>query len=59
LIAAIEHEARVGLVSTLWLSTNTAERVYARAGWQTVETVQHNGKPFALMRRELQHQALE
>ncbi|HUZ65082.1 MAG TPA: GNAT family N-acetyltransferase [Acetobacteraceae bacterium] len=53
LISAIEQEARAASVSTLWLYTNTAERVYARAGWQTVETVQHNGKPFALMRRNL------
>jgi N-acetylglutamate synthase-like GNAT family acetyltransferase len=53
LIAAVEQEARGVAVSTLWLYTNTAERVYARAGWQTVETVQHDGKPFALMQRRL------
>jgi GNAT superfamily N-acetyltransferase len=53
LIAAIEVQAAAGSIATLWLYTNTAERIYARAGWQTVETVQHNGKPFALMRRDL------
>jgi N-acetylglutamate synthase-like GNAT family acetyltransferase len=53
LIAAVEQEARQASISTLWLFTNTAERVYVRAGWQTVETIQHDGKPFALMRRDL------
>jgi GNAT superfamily N-acetyltransferase len=53
LIAAVEQQARAASISTLWLYTNTAERIYARAGWRTVETVRHNGKPFALMRRHL------
>lgn len=53
LIAGVEQEARKASIATLWLYTNTAERVYARAGWRTVETVQHDGKPFALMRRDL------
>ena len=53
LIAAVEREARSGSISTLWLYTNTAERIYARAGWQTVETVEHRGRPYALMRRDL------
>jgi GNAT superfamily N-acetyltransferase len=53
LIAAVEERARAGSIATLWLYTNTAERIYARAGWQTVETFQHRGKPSALMRREL------
>jgi GNAT superfamily N-acetyltransferase len=53
LIAAVEEEARKALVSTLWLYTNTAERVYARAGWRTIEILRHGGKPFALMRRDL------
>ena len=53
LIAAVEEEARRAAISTLWLYTNTAERIYARAGWQTVETVLHDSKPFALMRRDL------
>ncbi|HVZ07071.1 GNAT family N-acetyltransferase [Rhodopila sp.] len=53
LVAAVEDEARQASVATLWLYTNTAERIYARIGWRTVETVMHNGKPFALMRRDL------
>jgi GNAT superfamily N-acetyltransferase len=53
LVAAIEQTARAASISPLWLYTNTAERIYARAGWRTVETVQHRGTPFALMRRDL------
>jgi GNAT superfamily N-acetyltransferase len=53
LVAAVEEEARRASITTLWLYTNTAERIYARVGWRTVETVLHNGKPFALMRRDL------
>jgi GNAT superfamily N-acetyltransferase len=53
LVAAVEQECRSLSIPTLWLYTNTAERLYARAGWQTVETVEHGGKPFALMRRNL------
>jgi RimJ/RimL family protein N-acetyltransferase len=57
LIAAVEnHSAALGM-PVLWLYTNSAERIYARAGWKTVETVQHNGKPFALMRRDLRDPA--
>jgi hypothetical protein len=61
LIAAIEHEAQAASIATLWLYTNTAERVYARCAWRTVETVLHNGKPFALMRRDLhcEHYAIK
>jgi GNAT superfamily N-acetyltransferase len=53
LIAAVERLAREASIPTLWLYTNTAERLYARAGWRTVEIVQHDGRPFALMRRDL------
>jgi GNAT superfamily N-acetyltransferase len=53
LIAAVEQEARSASVPALWLYTNNAERIYTRAGWQTVETVRHGGKPFAPMRRDL------
>ncbi|WP_428536114.1 GNAT family N-acetyltransferase [Rhodopila sp.] len=53
LVAAVENTAAAASIPTLWLYTNTAERIYARLGWQTTETIQHNGKPFALMRREL------
>jgi GNAT superfamily N-acetyltransferase len=53
LIAAVEAECRKAMVPTLWLYTNTAERLYTRVGWKTVETIQHGGEPFALMRRDL------
>jgi len=53
LVAAVEEEARRQSIATLWLYTRTAERIYARVGWQTVETFLHNGNPYALMRRDL------
>ena len=53
LVAAVEEEARRQSISTLWLYTNTAERIYVRVGWRTVETILHDGKPSALMRRDL------
>jgi GNAT superfamily N-acetyltransferase len=53
LIIAVEEECRKASISTLWLYTNTAERIYRRAGWQTVETILRNDKPYALMRRDL------
>ena len=40
-------------IATAWLYTNTAERIYAKAGWQPVETIDRAGKmPVALMRRD-------
>ena len=53
LVSAVEEEARRQSISTLWLYTNTAERIYARLGWRTVETILHDGKPSALMLRDL------
>jgi N-acetylglutamate synthase-like GNAT family acetyltransferase len=54
LIEAVEAECRAASVPTLWLFTNTAERVYARAGWHSVETVRRQNKPSViLMRRNL------
>jgi GNAT superfamily N-acetyltransferase len=53
LIAAVEAAARAASVTTLWLYTTTAERVYLRAGWVTIEHFEHNGRPAALMRRDL------
>jgi N-acetylglutamate synthase-like GNAT family acetyltransferase len=53
LVAAVEAECRAISVSTLWLYTRTAERLYARAGWRTVEQIMFNGKAYALMRRDL------
>jgi GNAT superfamily N-acetyltransferase len=53
LISAVEREAGAASVSVLWLYTRQAERVYARAGWRTVETIQRDGAAYALMRRDL------
>lgn len=53
LVAAVEQEALAASIPTLWLYTHSAERIYARAGWRTVETVEHRGKPFALMKRDI------
>ncbi len=53
LIATVEQAAAAAGFPVLWLYTNTAERVYARAGWQPVEIVQHNDKAYTLMRRVL------
>jgi hypothetical protein len=43
------EEARKASIAILWLYTNTAEWVYARVGWRTIETVLHDCGPFALM----------
>jgi GNAT superfamily N-acetyltransferase len=52
LVSAVEQAARDAAIPTLWLYANKAERIYARAGWRTVETIQLGGNPFALMRRD-------
>jgi GNAT superfamily N-acetyltransferase len=53
LTAHVEDVCRGRSIATLWLYTRTAERIYARCGWRTVESVEHNGKVYALMRRDL------
>jgi len=53
LIAAVEEECRTASIPTLWLYTNTAEHIYARADWRTVELVQRGGKPVVFVRRDL------
>jgi len=53
LAEAVADEGRARGAPTLWLYTRTAERIYARVGWRTVENVEHNGKAYALMRRDL------
>ena len=53
LIQVIERSAVVAAVSTLWLHTEHAKRIYAKSGWQEVEVVQREGKlPVTLMRRD-------
>ena len=54
LIQAVEAACRSAGVGTLWLHTANAERVYARAGWHTVEVIERQGRrPVTLMRRDL------
>lgn len=53
LIRAVEDAASAAGYGTLWLYTNSADRVYARAGWEPAGTVERNGEPFSLMRRVL------
>jgi N-acetylglutamate synthase-like GNAT family acetyltransferase len=54
LIRAVEDACRSAGIGTVWLHTASAERVYARAGWHTVEAIQRRGRrPVTLMRRDL------
>jgi GNAT superfamily N-acetyltransferase len=53
LIQAVESAARAASIPTLWLHTEHAARIYAKAGWQLVEIVERKGKlPVTLMRRD-------
>lgn len=53
LIRAIEDACRDASIATLWLHTHTAERLYTRLGWKTVEYFDLHGERTALMRRDL------
>ncbi len=53
LVKAVEQAARQEGIRTLWLYTNSAETLYARAGWERAGTISHLGVPKALMRRTL------
>ena len=54
LLAAFDEACRAASIGTAWLYTNTAERVYLRAGWQVAEVIQRQGKlPITLMRRDV------
>jgi GNAT superfamily N-acetyltransferase len=54
LIQAVEVACRSAGVGTVWVHTTSAERVYARAGWHTVEAIQRRGRSLVtLMRRDL------
>ena len=55
LMQAVEAAAVAASISTLWLHTEHAERIYAKAEWDRVEIVQRSGKPpVTLMRKELE-----
>jgi hypothetical protein len=50
LIQAVEAAPVAAGIPTLWLHTDTAAWVYAKAGWRTVEIVQRQGgKPPATL----------
>ena len=53
LVAAVEAEAVARGIPTLWLYTRSAEGLYARIGWRTVEMVSYREKVYALMQRDL------
>lgn len=53
LVCAVEAEARAQDYATLWLYTRTAERIYARLGWQTTDYFERKQRQYALMRREI------
>lgn len=54
LFTEFERACRAASVEVAWLYTNTAERVYLRAGWERVEVIQRPGKlPIILMRRTI------
>jgi GNAT superfamily N-acetyltransferase len=53
LVSAVENVCRQRSIATLWLYTRTAERIYARCGWRTVEMIRRKGRTYALMRRDL------
>jgi GNAT superfamily N-acetyltransferase len=54
LIQAVEAACRSAAIPIVWLYTACAERVYARAGWRSVEAIQRSGRrSVMLMRRDL------
>ena len=53
LLAAFDEACRAASIKTAWLYTNTAERVYLRAGWRVAEVIHRPAKlPVTLMRRD-------
>lgn len=57
LVGEVEAAAQRAGIPTLWLYTSTAEHIYRRAGWTTVELLPRPGRRTALMRRDLQADA--
>lgn len=52
LFAEFEKACRAAPIDVAWLYTNTAERIYLRAGWEPTEVINRVGKlPVTLMRR--------
>lgn len=53
LIRAVEEAATVAGFDHIWLYTFEAEGLYLKAGWQSVEQIEQNGRAATLMRRDL------
>ena len=54
LLTEFENACRAASIEVAWLYTNTAERVYLRAGWQAAEIIHRPGKrPVTLMSRAI------
>jgi N-acetylglutamate synthase-like GNAT family acetyltransferase len=54
LLSEFERACRTASIDVAWLYTTTADRVYAQAGWETVEVIKRPGKlPITLMRRAI------
>ncbi len=54
LLHAFEGACRAASIPVAWLYTRTAERIYRRAGWESVELIHRVGKePVVLMRQTL------
>ena len=54
LLTVFEEACRAASIEVVWLYTSKAERIYRRAGWETVEVIERQGKrPVTLMRRAI------
>jgi len=53
LIEALEAFALAGGIDRLWLYTASAGELYAKAGWQTAETLEKDGISFSIMCKAL------
>jgi len=53
LVARVEAAAREAGYAEVWLYTDTAEKLYVRAGWELVERLPHGAGTLSLMRRDL------
>ena|SRR5689334_17155473 len=54
LVRRVEVFAQAASVSVLWLCTSTAETLYARLGWERMETERKGLREVTVMRRVLQ-----
>jgi GNAT superfamily N-acetyltransferase len=59
LLTAFDEACRAASIETSWLYTNTAERIYLRAGWTVAELIERpNRPPATLMRRDFTHKTI-